>query len=282
MLFNRKKIGTKKSSAVRQKTRREPTVLIRLLPKIMLTVVIVSSGYGLNKLFNNLNAFPVEQVRIEGEFVYLSQAQISGKISDYSTGGFFDVDIDRIRTELLAMEWVEDAFVRREWPDTLVIRVVEKMPVALWNKSGVLTATGELFHPQVMPEQHAMVLLRGPSGRHKYVLSEFNRMQSMLRQIDVVVDTAEQDERRSWQLLINGVTVNLGRKDTLKKLENFVNVYAGLIQPKIEKIRQIDLRYSNGIAVSWKKQAAVKEPGDILMKIMSGNSDFASGAMSYV
>ncbi|WP_448580259.1 cell division protein FtsQ/DivIB [Thermaurantiacus sp.] len=41
-----------------------------------------------------------------------------------------------VRARLLELPWVLDADVRRRWPDTLVVRIVERQPIAIWQAGG--------------------------------------------------------------------------------------------------------------------------------------------------
>ena len=49
------------------------------------------------------------------------------------------VDIARIRRDLLQYGWIEDARVSRRLPDTLVVEIVERKPAALWENGGQLS-----------------------------------------------------------------------------------------------------------------------------------------------
>src|SRR6185295_18817319 len=43
------------------------------------------------------------------------------------------VDPAEVRARLLRLPWVADASVRRAYPDTVAIRLIEKLPFALWK-----------------------------------------------------------------------------------------------------------------------------------------------------
>ncbi len=284
-MFKKKK-NKKRVSAVRQNVLPKSTLPKKIVFRFVLVTLLAGSVFMTAKWYQSLQLFPVKQVRIEGEFKYLDKKQIKERIAHYAVGGFFDLDIVSLRNELVAMQWVDDAFVRRVWPESLIIRVVEKKPVAKWNDKGVLTANGELFYPSVAFDKLKLVQLKGPKNRHVFVLSEFNKIQALLHQAQMKITVLSQNERRSWEMNIEGIDVHLGRKGIYKKIESLVGVYANLIKPKVDKIKQIDFRYTNGFAVNWKKVIATKTNLKN-MRVMDMNQvktklNFLMGAIKHV
>jgi cell division protein FtsQ len=61
------------------------------------------------------------------------------------------VDLDRTRARLLELPWIGEARVSRRLPDTLVIEVVERVPVAIWQDAGgrqmLIDAAGVSLEP---------------------------------------------------------------------------------------------------------------------------------------
>lgn len=48
------------------------------------------------------------------------------------------LDIAAMRTRLEAVPWIKSAVVERRYPDTLHVRIVERVPLALWQRGGRL------------------------------------------------------------------------------------------------------------------------------------------------
>jgi cell division protein FtsQ len=70
------------------------------------------------------------------------------------------------------------------------------------------------------------------------------------------------DERGSWSATLqNGVVLRLGTGDALKKIRRFLKIYQDDLSRQLDQVAYVDLRYSNGLAVGWKQNNAVKQSG---------------------
>lgn len=54
------------------------------------------------------------------------------------------VGVDGIKERLKALDWVQDAIVERQLPDTLHVRVIERTPVAVWQHKGKLRLVDQM------------------------------------------------------------------------------------------------------------------------------------------
>jgi cell division protein FtsQ len=65
------------------------------------------------------------------------------------------------------------------------------------------------------------------------------------------------NERRAWNIrLQNKIVLNAGRNQPLKKIQRFLNTISLITEEQIAKIEIVDLRYSNGYALTWKQGEA--------------------------
>ena len=58
--------------------------------------------------------------------------------------------------------------------------------------------------------------------------------------------------RFSWQIsLKNGVTLQLGREEKIKRVQRFIDLYSVVTAHKPQPVISVDLRYDTGMAVRW-------------------------------
>ena len=241
----------KKSGNIQSKLKVIAGVLWR--PKFIAGVVIVFVSSMIYTKINIQQVWPIKSVKIEGEFNYLDKEHLRQKALPVVHGGFISVELEAVRDVLINMPWVDEVSVRRQWPDQLLVRVIEKEPVVYWGKNSLLSTKGKLFVPDKRPSL-AMPELTGPEGQHKMLLKELARMQAWLVETGLQINKMKLDARRSWILqMTTGLELRLGRKQMHERLHRFVSVYKTNLKNNKRKIKHIDMRYTNGFAVAWKE-----------------------------
>jgi len=220
-------------------------------PKVILLSLFVVSVSIVATQINLQQVLPITSVKIEGEFNYLDKEQLRKQAMPVVDGGFFSVDLSAVRNVFISLPWVEDVSVRRQWPDQLLVRVIEKKPVVYWGDNAVLSAKGVLFVPEKKLSEN-LPYLQGPEGLHKIMFQELARMQAWLLETGLYIQTMSLDERRSWTLkMTDGTELRLGREKMHQRLQRFASVYKNNFQSETRKIKHIDMRYTNGFAVAW-------------------------------
>jgi len=86
------------------------------------------------------------------------------------------VDIHALREKLLELSWVEDARVSRQLPDTLVVDIVERKPVAVLRKAdrfALIDATGHELEVVGADRAKGRLVVSGPgAGKQVEALAE--------------------------------------------------------------------------------------------------------------
>jgi len=171
------------------------------------------------------------------------------------SGGFFTIDLRRVEAAVEALPWVYDVSLRRQWPDTLELRVTEQVAIARWGDEALLNQYGELFSPPVESFPGGLAVLHGPVGQQRELIARFIKVSELLKGAGLRPRALVEDERRAWRLTLDsGVEMLLGREEMLARLERFVTVYPQTLARKAEALARVDLRYTNGFAVAWRAE----------------------------
>lgn len=203
---------------------------------------------------SNSDTLPIKQVRIEGDFTHLSPVDLQLLVTDKVRGGFFNLDVDAVRLALLNEPWVREVTVKRIWPDALRVIVIEQIPVVRWGETGLLNSSGKYFEPERNSIPTNLPILSGPAGSEITVLDRFNVMQERMNLLGFKILSLTLNERRAWSFqLVNGIKVILGRRDFEERLNRFLTLIPTTISGRIEQTDSIDMRYTNGFSIRWKK-----------------------------
>lgn len=205
----------------------------------------------LNEVLNDADKLPIEAVVIKGERRYTADEEIQAALQDLMQRSFFSADVNQVQQTLEAMPWVYQASVRREWPAKLKIYLVEQTPVAHWNGDAWLNIYGEVFDAPAKDGLPSLPSLTGPESQGKRVLTSYKQLGELLRINGFALQNLSLSARHAWYAeLKNGVKLELGREDSMARIQRFIHVYPKLAAQD-KKIGVVDLRYDTGLAVDW-------------------------------
>lgn len=111
------------------------------------------------------------------------------------------VDLEALRSDLLALSWVKDARVSRQLPDTLVIDVVERTPHAALRKPGryvLIDGTGHELEPIAEKDAKGMLVVTGPGAARQ--VAGLARLLDSAPALKPQVREAEWVGNRRWNL----------------------------------------------------------------------------------
>lgn len=195
----------------------------------------------------------IKQLTVQGHPKYTDETAIIKAIKKADLSSFFELDVKHVQQLVQDLPWVATVSVRKQWPDTIQVYVVEHKVVAHWNSDLLLNQSGEAFQASSDKISADLPQLFGPEGSEQEAWVAFKQLDEMLRVNSLTLKSLALSERFSWQLwLDNGVRLNLGRKDKAKRVQRFIDVYPRMKQREDAQIDTIDLRYDTGLAVSYK------------------------------
>jgi cell division protein FtsQ len=107
--------------------------------------------------------FAVENVAVEGR-TRESREAILGALGVRRGVPILGVDLEAARARLEALPWVREADVERLLPDTLFVHLVERRPLAFWQRQGklaLLADDGRVMGSDGLDQYGALVVLVG-------------------------------------------------------------------------------------------------------------------------
>ena len=226
-----------------------------VLPVIAVCVIIF---YTENHL-SSPSTLPVKKIRVHGAFKNVDEAMLHQAISGVVAGGYFNVDVSNVRKIVEKLPWVSEASVRRVWPDTLSVSVVEQKPVAIAKSVGLINKDGDVFKPINIKLPSNLPVFEGETKLNKLMLAKYHELNPLLKNIKQKITYLKLDARHALELeLENGLKIVLGRGKTIHRLERFMRIYNKVLVSRLNDIETIDLRYTNGMAIGWKNEIKIK------------------------
>ncbi len=226
---------------------------LRLYLEVLLLAALVAALAWIGRVLDDPRHFPVRVVHVDGEFQHLDATELKRRINGHLHGSFFGVDLAEIYAAVGDLAWVDRVTLRREWPDTLWVGIVEQQPVAHWRGQALINARAEVFRPQrPVAGLDGLPQLSGPAGRAAEIWALYRRIDQRLAPLGLEVAGLRRDARRALSLdLAGGPRLRLGRESVDDRLERFIGAYPEVLAPRVARIETIDLRYPNGFAVAW-------------------------------
>ena len=207
---------------------------VGLIGVFILGAFTVGHYSGINETVKNEAAtmvanagFQVEKVEVSGvnRIDELKVYEITLAQKDRS---MLLVDIDEVRDDLISNGWIKEARISRRLPDTLVVEIIEREPVAVWQREGKLSLIDKTGFPLEEIEKEEIpdlpVVVGKKANRKVQQLSKLLDVAPALRPM---VTGATWIGNRRWNLEFeSGETLALpeGEKTAAEALLNFARM----------------------------------------------------------
>ncbi len=138
------------------------------------------------------------------------------------------VDIGAVRQDLLKLSWVKDARVSRQWPDSLVVDIVERSPHAVLRKPDrlvLIDSTGHELEPISAKEAKGRLIIEGPGAARQ--VPELSRLLDSAPALRPQVAEAAWIGNRRWTLTFKTgqmLALPQGEKESAAALISFARM----------------------------------------------------------
>ncbi len=251
-LTSRQRRGQTSASRRRRHLRVPDRVIaVRWLNRLLIAgglAIVVLLG---QRAWDGLMSMPVGRIAVAGTLDETRRDALQSAVQRSLDGGFVAADLSRVRKALERLPWVYSASVRRRWPDTLDIRVVEQLPIARWGDRGLMNHEGELFAASG-GERSELPVIHGPAGSEQRLMQHYQRLRQLLAESGLAVCRLEQDALGQLHAeLDSGLRIELGNEDFLLRVQRFLDLYREDLAQREKRVARVDLRYAKGAAVTF-------------------------------
>lgn len=154
--------------------------------------------------------FVVERIDVMGEG-RLQEDEVLSALSIDQGDYLFNADLKAAKKRIESLSWVEDALVRRLWPNRIVVQIIERRPYALWQMNGdvkLVDASGTVIS-SADPMQYTKLPLVVGEGAAEAV-TEIHALVEKYPDISSRVNALVYINEARWDILMNN------RQQTLK------------------------------------------------------------------
>jgi cell division protein FtsQ len=193
------------------------------------------------------------RLTVEGRLQHVDPTAVRAAVAATVGRGFFNTRVELVSAAVKQIPWVAQADVRREWPHTLHVEIVEEVPVARWNADGLMDAEGRVFARLPTGAYAALPLLTGRDQDSQDVLAEYDTLSNLVTPRGLTISELDVDARGAATVKLNdGIEVRLGREDASARLARFSAIALPALGARLGTVAYVDMRYTNGFAVGWK------------------------------
>ncbi len=199
--------------------------------------------------------FPVRVVRFVGDLRGVPRAALVARVAPFLHANFYALNLDAVRAAVAPVPWVGAVRVARRFPRTLVVHIDRETLAGRWAQGGFVTSAGRHVHLGGEKAPAGLPVFVGPPGCESAMIAHYERFQSLLAPAHLTIARVILSARHTWRLDVShGALLVLGHKGGAR-IARFMRIFPEIAHA-FPSMGRIDLRYTNGFAVRWKKKAS--------------------------
>ena len=252
-------LAQQSAQALEARARRVSRVVM-LLSAIVLSFLAV--GLLLADQMLRPDVFVIDQLKIKGRFAHIKPVQVEEVVMRHKSGNFFSVNLSEIQSRVQAMRWVDKAEVRREWPNTLTVSIVEHKPVMQLNDNAWVNIRGHVVDLPEYQSQKPVIKLSGEAVNAKSMMVRALQWSKRLESHSLILREVKLSKSGAWSLRLryrddtdttpDEFELLLGNEEMDERLVRFEQLFDRRFRFSQERLLRADTRYPDGIAVQTK------------------------------
>lgn len=144
--------------------------------------------------------FSVQNIDVIGEG-RIREDEVFAALGIHEGDYIFDINMREAQLRVQSLSWIDDAIVRRLWPDSIVVHIVERQPIALWQHDGkvhVVDASSSIIEAARPQDFAALPLIVGSeaAANSQQIYDALAVSPSVMAHVDAIIHIGE----RRWDI----------------------------------------------------------------------------------
>lgn len=183
------------------------------------------------------------------------QAQLQQTLGVRADNNLLQADLAVYQQKAQALTWVAHTDIRRDWQKGIVVTATPRQAVAKFGSEKLVDVTGQVFAPldsSELTSQH-WKQLQGESQNAPIIMQQTEQVTQWFAPLGLKIEEVILTPRMTWLFRFdNGLRVLVDKDNTSEKLYQLSILLGHQLKPKLPDIQTIDLRYKNGMTLTWK------------------------------
>ena len=219
---------------------------------LIIACVLVFSVYVFYYL-KNMTSIQLDKTiwHIENDYSLNLKDELLSRIKNQLTKKYFDIDLQKVRSQLLTHPWVAAVKIKRQLLDDIYLDITTHKIALRLNNNAYISKKGVLFIPRKKVTNSYPLALSSLTTQQnsKEIFAAFLQYRQILKPTQLRIKVIKQTPVTQL-ILQNNITLNLGYQQQIKRLQKFVTLYANLKKQKKLNFHTLDFRYKNGFVLS--------------------------------
>lgn len=223
-------------------------VLQSLVSVCAFALLLLVASFGLEAL----RGLSVERIVVTGKLEHLREEAVRKALTPDLANGLVLMNLRKLRDKLESLPWVYRAELRRRFPDTLEVYVIEQLPIARWGDGAFLNHQARITEVTDAARWQDLPQIRGPEGSEARLMSHYQRLLEQLHPLALTPVALYEDQFGQLQArLDNGLELHLGDHDFALRLQRFQQLWSRELHDSPSGAARVDMRYDGGAAVTF-------------------------------
>lgn len=231
---------------------RSPDMIAKLL---LVAVIALLGGLALFAV-KAIERLPAAPIHIQQQGLnHQEYAQLTRLLGKQAEGNFLQANLQTYIDKLNKVSWIEQVDIRRDWQQGLMVKAVPRQAVAKFGSERLVDANGVVYKPADSHELQAYpwMQLQGDSQNAVVMMQQVKQVSDWFSPLGLKVEEVIVSQRMAWLFRFdNGLRVMVDNENTSEKLYQLSIMLQNQLRSQLPKIQTIDLRYKNGMAITWR------------------------------